>query len=69
MFSSIVWTSDVACPWSTFLGVKEGLEILFEVDCLPECIDFEPVHGQKYLFSHLTELKIYQILVGIRWDT
>ena len=52
-----------------FLGVKEVLEILLEVDCLPECIDYEPVHGQKYLFGHLTELEMYQILVGIRWDT
>ena len=52
-----------------FLGVKEFLETLPVVDCLPEHIDYQPVHGQKYLFSHLTELEMYQILVGIRWDT
>ena len=52
-----------------FLGVKEVLEILLKVDSLPECIDYQPLYGQKYLFSHLTELKMYQMLVGIEWDT
>ena len=52
-----------------FLGVKEVLEILLDVDCLPECIDYQPAHRQKYVFGHLTELEIYQILVGIRQDT
>ena len=55
--------------WKCFLGMKEVLQILLEVDCIPEFIDYQPVHGQKYLFGHLTELEMYQILVGIRWDT
>ena len=45
-FSLIVWTCDVACTWETFL-VKEVLEILLEVDCLPEHTDYQPVHCQK----------------------
>ena len=45
-----------------FLGVKGVLEILLEVDCLPECIDYQPVHDQKYLYGCLTELEMYQIL-------
>ena len=52
-----------------FLGVKDVLEILLEFDCLPEHIDCQPVDGQKKLFSRLTELEMYQILVGIGWDT
>ena len=52
-----------------FLGVKEVLEIVLKVDCLPEHIDYQPVHGQKYLYGCLTELEMYQILVGIRQDT
>ena len=52
-----------------FLGVKEVLEILLKVDCLPEHRDYQPVHGQKYLFGCLAELEMYQILVGIRQDT
>ena len=52
-----------------FLGVKGVLEILLKVDCLPEHIDYQPVCGQKHLFSCLTELEMYQILVGIRWDS
>ena len=52
-----------------FLEMKEALESLLKVDCLPECIDNQPVHGQNYIFSCLTELEMYQILVGIEWDT
>ena len=52
-----------------FLGVKEVLEILLEADCLPECKDYQPVCSQKYLCVHLTELEMYQILVGIKQDT
>ena len=52
-----------------FLGVKETLEILLKVDCPPECIDCQPVHGQKYLYGHLTELEMYPILPDIEWDT
>ena len=47
-----------------FLAVKEVLEILLEVDCVLEHIDYQPIHGQKCLFGHLTELKMYQILFG-----
>ena len=43
--------------------------ILLQVDYIPEHIDYQPVDGKKYLFGHLTELQMYQILVGIRWDT
>ena len=52
-----------------FFRVKEVLEILLKVDCLPEHRYYHPVHGQKYLFSCLTELEMYQIIVGIRWNT
>ena len=48
-----------------FVGVKQVLEILLKVDCLPEHIDYQPGHSQEYLCSHLTELEMYQILVGI----
>ena len=69
VFSSIVWTCDVTCTGKHFLGVKEVLEILLKVDCLPERTDYQPVHSQNYLFGCLTELEMYQILVGIRQDT
>ena len=52
-----------------FLVVKEVLEILHEVDCLPEHIEYQPVCGQNYLYSHLPELEMYPIIVGIEWDT
>ena len=52
-----------------FLGVKEVLEILLKVYCLLEHRDYQPVCGEKYLFSSLAELEMYQILVGIGWDT
>ena len=48
---------------------EENLEILHKVDCLPDHIDYQPVHNQKYVFSHLPELEMCQILVVIGWDT
>ena len=68
-FSSIVWTCDVACTCVTFSWDEGVLEILLEVDCLPEHIDYQPVCSQKYLCRHLTELEMYLILTGIEWDT
>ena len=52
-----------------FLGVKEGLDILLEVDFLREHINYQPVCSQKYLYGHLTEFEMYQIFVGIKWGT
>ena len=68
-FSSIVWTCDVACTWEMFSRGEGILEILLKVDYLPEFIDYQPVHGQKYLCGCSTELEMYQIFVGINQDT
>ena len=40
VFSSIVWTCDVTVLGKCFLGVKGGFGDFFEVDCLPEGIDY-----------------------------
>ena len=65
----MLWTCDATCTWEMFSYAKGGLEILPKVYCLPGCIDYQPVHSQKYLYSCLTELEMYQILIGIEWDT